>query len=429
MSGDGPSQREVTRLVRSALAHLYDHAFLQSHPLALMLDAEPKLDLVARAQNVRRILLDCVDALRPSEERGATWEAARAHAILTYRYVDGLDMPQIAARLAISQRQAYRDHEKGLHAVADLAWEKVRQAMGERASTGCAPTASTDRHEAAQAEVARLRQAVHAEPLRLHEILAGVLQILVPVCEQCGISVRTSAAEGWPAIMADRAMLRQALLNLLSHALHTAQGDLAVTGTVGQGDLCLHIEETPVAGHRTRAQLPDEPPLSLEVAQALVVAQGGRLEVGSGGDGCHLRLWLPLTDTATILVIDDNADLVALLRRYLHGHAVSVVGATDGSQALRLAAELRPQVVTLDVMMPSLDGWEVLQQLKSAALTRDIPVIICSVLNEPEVARAMGASGYVTKPVDQEALLDALRPWLGALRPASSRRTAWPAAR
>ncbi len=420
MTGDGPSQREITRLVRSALAHLYDHAFLQNHPLALMLAAEANLDLVARAQNVRRILLDCVEALRPQDGRAATWEAARAHAILTYRYVDGLAIPQIAARLAISRRQAYREHEKGLHAVAELAWEKVRQATEQRLGAGTTAAAPTGRLEAAQAEVARLRQGVHTETLDLHEVLAGALQVLAPVCTETGIRIQVPAAGSWPTVRADRVMLRQALLNLLSHALHSAQGDLSIAGVIEQGKLCLDIREgPPIGGGRSPAPLLKQPALSLEVAQALIAVQAGRLEAGQRDGRWHLWVALPLTDTATILVIDDNADLVALLQRYLRGHAVSVVGASDGQQALRLAAELRPQVISLDVMMPSFDGWEILQQLKSAPLTRDIPVIICSVLNEPEVARAMGASDYITKPVDQDVLLGVLRRWLGVLRPAS----------
>ncbi len=70
-----------------------------------------------------------------------------------------------------------------------------------------------------------------------------------------------------------------------------------------------------------------------------------------------------------------------------------------------------------DVMMPNLDGWEVLQQLKAGPATTNIPVIICSVLPARELAQGMGASGYVSKPIRQEDLLQALQRWLGPLPP------------
>ena len=122
---------------------------------------------------------------------------------------------------------------------------------------------------------------------------------------------------------------------------------------------------------------------------------------------------------ATVLTIDDNADIVALFQRYLGGYAVSVVGIKNAEDALRVAVELQPQVITLDVMMPNQDGWEILQKLKIAPETKQIPVIICSVLHEPQLAQALGASGYVTKPISQAKLVETLQQWLGPLQIAS----------
>jgi len=94
-----------------------------------------------------------------------------------------------------------------------------------------------------------------------------------------------------------------------------------------------------------------------------------------------------------------------------------LVGATDGTKALRLAEELQPQMIVLDLMMPNQDGWEILRQINASPETRDIPVIICSVLDEREMALASGASDYLVKPVNQVDLLTVLRRWLGTLRP------------
>jgi CheY-like chemotaxis protein len=98
---------------------------------------------------------------------------------------------------------------------------------------------------------------------------------------------------------------------------------------------------------------------------------------------------------------------------------MAVVGAKDGAPALRLAAELQPRLITIDVMMPNLDGWEVLQRLKTTPETAHIPVVVCSVLHEPELALAMGASDYLTKPVQQADLLAVLERHLGRPTPAT----------
>lgn len=105
-----------------------------------------------------------------------------------------------------------------------------------------------------------------------------------------------------------------------------------------------------------------------------------------------------------VLVIDDDADVRELLSRHLARDGFTVVCARDGSEGLRLARSERPGVVTLDVLMPGLDGWSVLSELKADPATRDIPVIIVSMLDDRRTGIALGAAGYLTKPVERETL-------------------------
>jgi CheY-like chemotaxis protein len=85
-----------------------------------------------------------------------------------------------------------------------------------------------------------------------------------------------------------------------------------------------------------------------------------------------------------------------------------VVGLTDPAQVLPLARKLQPALITLDVMMPRLDGWEILQALQLDEKTRGIPVIICSAWEEPELARSLGAAAFLKKPIVRFTLLNAL---------------------
>ncbi|MFN8560289.1 MAG: response regulator [Anaerolineae bacterium] len=112
---------------------------------------------------------------------------------------------------------------------------------------------------------------------------------------------------------------------------------------------------------------------------------------------------------ALLLVIDDNEGLIHLLQRYLTDDAYAVMSVPNTEQGLDIIPQLQPDVIILDVMMPGMDGWELLQRIRTRRETQSIPVMICSVINDPELAFALGASNYVSKPVTRESLLDALQ--------------------
>jgi CheY-like chemotaxis protein len=112
---------------------------------------------------------------------------------------------------------------------------------------------------------------------------------------------------------------------------------------------------------------------------------------------------------ATVLVVDDDASVRGLLARILKNEGYRVISAANGVEALALAREHRPQAITLDVMMPRLDGWGALKELKADAALHDIPVIMVSILNERGMAIPLGAADFVTKPVDRQRLTAILR--------------------
>ena len=111
----------------------------------------------------------------------------------------------------------------------------------------------------------------------------------------------------------------------------------------------------------------------------------------------------------TLLVIDDSEELIYLVQRFLVDERCRVVATSDPQEGLHLAQALNPDAVLLDVMMPEMDGWEVLQRLQANPETVSTPVIVCSVIDDPELARALGASVFLPKPVDHNDILSSLR--------------------
>ena len=109
-----------------------------------------------------------------------------------------------------------------------------------------------------------------------------------------------------------------------------------------------------------------------------------------------------------ILAIDDDPQVILLYERYLQPQGYQVVALTNSTQAKARAKQLKPYAITLDIMMPGCDGWSVLNDLKADAETRDIPVVVCSIVEDQERGFSLGAADYLLKPILEDDLLNAL---------------------
>jgi CheY-like chemotaxis protein len=121
------------------------------------------------------------------------------------------------------------------------------------------------------------------------------------------------------------------------------------------------------------------------------------------------RLLRPVSEKSQILVVDDDQTARDIVRRYLERDGFAVVSAEGGREGLRLARELNPAAITLDVMMPDLDGWTVLAAIKGDPDLAHIPVVMMTILDEKNRGFSLGATDYLVKPIDQDALIQVLR--------------------
>ena len=148
---------------------------------------------------------------------------------------------------------------------------------------------------------------------------------------------------------------------------------------------------------------------------SLPVAQGGPYSPGEadtqqfgqavGGMNANLQ---------TVLIVEDDTDQREIICDMLEMDGYRVVVAADGEEALRLAQEVKPAAIALDVVLPRRDGWEVLNRLKREPATRDIPVLIISVVDQQEFGKSLGADEYLVKPLEASNLRTVVRRLLGA---------------
>jgi CheY-like chemotaxis protein len=111
----------------------------------------------------------------------------------------------------------------------------------------------------------------------------------------------------------------------------------------------------------------------------------------------------------TVLAIDDDPDVLSIISTHLNRDGFEVYTTNSGEEGLRLAKQIKPDVITLDVMMPNLDGWTVLNQLKGDPATADVPVIMVTILQDREMGYSLGAADYLMKPVEADRLISIVR--------------------
>ncbi|MDI7275374.1 MAG: response regulator [Anaerolineae bacterium] len=381
--------------VRDVLDHLYDYPYLQTHPLAGHLHPDADLAPRERMHLLRSTVINAIEELNPGPAEPFRSLRARPYSVLNLRYVEGLSITELARELAVSERQVYRDLHRAEQDLATLLW------------TRCRGAASTSLGEASRAQLILSeaeRLPISVEEVCLQPLLQGTLDAVARLGEQRGVPIEAELPGEAIAVRTDRMLAKQALVATLSHAVQQAEPGTAVTVAAHLVDSAAQVQITFLSSvaRKAAATVP-------VAAQQLVARLGGRWTAEALRDGrSSITLALSGEPEADVLVIDDNEGLLELFQRYLLDKGYRLMGAYTAHDGLRLALQTAPDIIVLDVMMPGQDGWDVLQQLRSAETTQRIPVIVCSVLDDPQLALSLGATEFLAKPVNRDQLLKAL---------------------
>ena len=401
----GPPEGFVKQ-VKGALEHLYDFPYLQRHPLAQESGAETERPGETAGQRLRRDLIAAIGALNPGP--GVPFRAphARLYNLLHLHYVEGMTIREAAHELGISVRQMYRDLRRGEESVAAMLWARRPTLFRQE------PRAT--QLSSVQAEMARLE--AHPRPTDVRALLLRAQEAVECMASQRAVSLDVEVPSGPVVVPADPVVARQVLISVLSHAVQQAQpGTLHLVLTC-DGPRAAAIESCSTGEEQaviTLRYLPESSGADAPVVSPVVAQLADRLgwamrQEDQPGSLRTVALYMA-AHGPTVLVIDDNEGLVDLLERYLTDQACRVMAAASGREGLRLVQEVTPDAIVLDVMMPEMDGWELLQRLRANQQTASIPVIICSVINDPELAYSLGVSLFLPKPVSRDDVLGALR--------------------
>ncbi len=295
-------------------------------------------------------------------------------------------------------------------------------------------------------ETGRLRLSI--ESLDMAELISGVVTSFREQYRDKGITLVWEEPDGLPGVRGDATRVTQVLSNLVANAWHYTPegGQVTVTAHTADGFVQVDVADTGIgiapedlARVFDRFYRADHPVvqeaggtgLGLSIVKMFVEMLGGEIWVESEeGSGSTFSLTLPLfsrempepsvelftseppaviSRRPQILIVEDDRELAVLLRRRLEAEGYQVLLAGTGEDALWLAREEKPQLITLDILLSDMDGLVVLEHLKDHPVTAPIPVIIAPLLADSDHNYCLAAVDYVVKPWDENTLLLAVR--------------------
>lgn len=301
------------------------------------------------------------------------------------------------------------------------------------------------------------RMTITVDKETVDNIIASSLLTVESLVRAKNLTLRQYIQPGLPPMNTDSLKVKQILVNLLSNATKfTESGEISVSVTFGNDLLSFAIRDSGIGIERKNfEQIFEEfqqidssttrkysgTGLGLPISRRLARMLGGDLIVESElGRGSTFTLLVPpvykgeeeikvpvqpppplpvaekkeeappapvppTVPGTPILCIDDDPDVIDILRGYLAPDGYSVLKALSGDEGIAIAAKAKPGLITLDIMMPNKDGWQVLRELKQNPMTRDIPVLIHSIIDNKPLALSLGAADVIPKPTDQKRLL------------------------
>lgn len=394
--------------LRSFLLHLYDPAYVPSEMLRLATGCQT----VYETDCIRAAIIHAIESLRPLQDVPPSARMQRFYQILNQRFVLGRTQEETSEILNLTPRHLRREEHEAVTQLAKrlIDLETIAIPAGPPSKIeGSSP--ASDQHLSALAQDWRLQLLQELTSLQKGEQshVTDVMDAVFKTAELCrplskllGIDIVVESLEsGFVTAVTTipSSVLRQALIMTLVVLFERIAGGKIAIGAKRVGDfVSVNLGGSPVS----LGGLPNLDPIG-----TLLGTQGGTIETFTDGQQMTVRIVISAAREIKVLVVDDNEDLIYLYQRYVSG-TIYHVEHSDAASLLKSVESHMPDIIVLDVMMPDVDGWEVLIQLHEHPLTRAVPVIVCSIIRGEMLAISLGASLYIPKPVSQDQFLAAL---------------------
>jgi CheY-like chemotaxis protein len=400
------SEEMQIKLLRHALRHLYNPVELSRSTLISEFDLPVGEEPSAA---IRHIFIEAIQALKPTIGVSQSTQVWRIYHILVFRFLEQSSQKQVASELGLSIRQVSRLEKLALQALSErLAAFQKRPSQPELADL--LEKLPNSQPSFTSQEMELLKMTFPSEIIETIPFIENILHTTGPLAESLNVSMNYHHLGTLPAIYGLLNPIRQGVINALTSIMQSIPGgEIRIKVESVDQDILLELSAIPPEGlaFESGEQLCD----GCQQALSLIELSGGKMKIDSHPHDqarLVLSLYLPMTRTRLVLALDDNQDALRLIERFLTGSQYRLFGLQDPSALINLSENLHPDLILLDVMLPEVDGWELLGRLREHPRLSKIPVIVSSILSQEPLAMALGAAAFLRKPVSQEELLQTL---------------------
>ena len=395
--------------VHNALTHLHDPDYQPPSLLCRVLGCPPTEGAVP----LQSMLFEALEALEPDIALSSDAHNRRVYDVLHFRYVLDLTQEETAERLNVSVRHLNRIQRKAVHTLTRSLWDSCveKQNFGEASTSPptdrTIPPSELDWNAQAKRELASVQENNPDAVSEVTPTIDHVLKLVQVIASERQVDVAAEFVQSNLTAAVHPSVLRQMLVATLERLIRYTSGGGRIT-------VSARLENGNVKFTLTGARISREPPQEDELTSGILIPSEASVSAHIQNDFIFFWLELPTPGKTTTLVLDDNHDMARLYRRYTDGTAYHIIHITRGQTLFETIQEVDPDIIVLDVMLPDCDGWELLMRLRENRLTRDIPVVVCSVVKEKELALSLGATRCLSKPVRADEFIQALDQALAA---------------
>ncbi len=394
------SRSQFIDSLREALLNLYNPLELKHNPLQALLENQNP----DSSPDLKQVLINAVHELMPDSHTPYDTRAWKYYELLYYCFIDRLGQKEAAKTLLISLRTLQRLLPEAIEVLGEkLAAEyHLTFPEGEAQPSQTLPGPE----DVWNKETALLKSKDSATYIDIRKMLREIMQILQPISGVGESKVKIEIPEEAWLVMGQVTILRQAVLTAISCFDQQEPGLKITISSEQKGEQgAIRIRGQSQSREIQDPSLSSKADIPAALTNLMNLLQGSAEIQRARSNELSILLTFPAQRQFKIMVVDDNADAIRLVEKYLASGIYTVCGVQDPEDVIPVLEKQQPALILMDVMLPNIDGWMLLGQIRRSPDFSKIPVIISTILPQEDLSLSLGADGFLRKPYTQQELL------------------------
>jgi CheY-like chemotaxis protein/transcriptional regulator with XRE-family HTH domain len=388
------------------LGRMYDPDFQPSPEIVQVLGCP----MEGGSAEIRNRIQLAIEGLKPPADTPPATYIWSVYRLLYNRYCLKLTQEETAYQINVSRRTINRLQRNAIHILAGALWKQYQETgitdssqspkeTGKLWAENPADSQKPDWNEQLQSEIRYLETTAPGALSNIKSVIQNAISIMSAT--RIGAEIQVKAVSIQPNLVAavHPVMLEQVLISAIKRlAPHALNSEISIYARLEDGNAKITLTCPCGTMDWNERELRKDIPASKEI----------NIELALEGHQAFMWITMPSLGKLTVLVVDDNQDMVQFYRDCTLGTRYHIQHLAHGRELSNVIHATKPDIIVLDVMLPDIDGWRLLMHIHDDPETRNIPVLVCSVIQEEDLALSLGAARYLAKPVSPHQFIEAL---------------------